>query len=255
MAYPDSAQVLRWFFTAGEPAGVIPEAISLSDYDPASLSASAVLFRDPQHRFCFGGMNRTGDTAFLAVFPGWSVGVPPNVVLTWPSSGGSRTTVTYVRTDDAGLVRSGRIIFCDGAVIRILDEDLAVIEEATIDSGEPIDIGYMDGSIWLAYPDHLLKSNRIAGSDVITSWETVPIPAVTALGLTLFRGFFDDKLVVLDGVNESIYILNPAGEIMVTLEVGGRDLERGDVMQWTLANGVNHILLVDGIGQLQEFVF
>lgn len=123
----------------------------------------------------------------------------------------------------------------------------------TIETGEPVDIDYRDGSVWLAYPDGLLRSNPAALLEDITSWETVPIPE--GMRITAIKPFRENFVVVLDGEASKIYLLHTDGSIGLTWDVPGSDHETGDIIvNWENA----YISMMDGQGKyytlMNEFV-
>jgi len=135
----------------------------------------------------------------------------------WPASNATRTGL---------VVFGGKVLFFAGSDLRLLDEStFEVLEETTISEGEPIDVEYVDGSIWLVYPDHLLKGDATQSLPNIV-WDTLMMPDdVTVTRTTNFR----DKLLVLDGVNAKLHLFDSTGQLRISWDAHGADVIRGDI--------------------------
>lgn len=198
------------------------EALNLSDVDFGSLSAAtataAHFSADQAYHFYVMGLNEAGNQQFLSAYDWPATHIITNTI---PTSTASRTGLTWF-----GGRLANRILSFAGATLRVFDHDLAVAEETLIAFDEPIDIDYQDGSIWLAYPDLLLKSNPVNHLSELTTWEPISIPAgsrVTAI--TRFR----DKIALLDGPNAKVHLMDGAGEILISWNAEGQDIEKGDI--------------------------
>ena len=173
--------------------------------------------------------------------------------LTWPSVGASRTGITYF-----GGSLADQILFFAGTTLRVLNLEFEVVEESVIDSGEPVDIEYQDGSIWLAYPDRLVRSNPAGSLSEVTTWTDVPLSDGVMITAIHRQGV---RFVVLDGVAGTINIVDTDGIVLLSWDAMGPDLERGDL---SVVEGVSRgdsgaarviIIQSDGAGRIHTFVW
>jgi hypothetical protein len=205
----------------------VPDRITLPDSDPHTWSTAYLRQTNPEHHTVIAGFNRAGNSVFLSVFPAATVAddglvEEPVETRSWPSTGGTRTGVVW-----AGPQGSGKILFFEGTTLRVLGNDFEVEDEIQIETGEPLDFDFDSGSIWLAYPDRLVRSNDTFLSEGLTSWETVIMPTGTTV--SAITSYFDDKLVVFDGSAAKLHVVSPDGEILMSTDAQGQDVDQGDV--------------------------
>jgi hypothetical protein len=233
-----------------DPPSSTAMSISLPDSDPATWSVAELNHSNLAFRICITGLLDSG-ISFLNVYR--SLSGEPVRTEQWPSSGGSRTGVIW-----AGAEASGKTVFYEGTTLRVLDDDFKVADEVQIDTGEPIDIIYQAGSIWLAYPDRLVRSNNTFLSEGFTAWETVELPlGTTVTALTRLTGPSSTPhklaLVILDGMTAKLHAMSLDGEILLTWDAQGEELVKGDVSLFTPAIGIRRILQTDGKGTLHIY--
>jgi hypothetical protein len=104
---------------------------------------------------------------------------------------------------------------------------------------------------WLAYSDHLVRSNDRFLSEGITSWTTVAIPL--EFTITAISTLFSDKLLIYDGLSGKLHALNLEGDILMSWDALGQDLTKGDAVLFVRPNGNPLILQTDGRGFLSIF--
>ena len=189
-----------------------------TDFSPHSLSVMGGTLEHWSHtpRFTtvFAGLNAARNEAFLVVKDFSST----RVTRTWPSSSANRTGLSEFGFD---------VLMFEGTTLRAVDpefEDQG--EPMIIEMGEPIDIDYLDGSVWLAYPGRLFRSNPTTSLETLTSWEEVSIPSDVSVTAIVS---FDGRLAVLDGTDNRLHLLSLQGEILLSWDAPGENLVNGDV--------------------------
>ena len=124
-----------------------------------------------------------------------------------------------------------------------------------------MDIEVVNGSIWLAYPNRLLKSNTVRDLAAVTVWEEVMIPEGASI-TAMTRVVYHPRLCLLDGRMGRIHMIDDAGHELLSWDALGSDLERGDLGYFgrfgdsgtiqTLyqSDGAGTVYLFDGFGGL-----
>jgi len=116
----------------------------------------------------------------------------------------------------------------------------------TVES-EPIDVAYVGGAIWLAYPDRLLKSNTTTSLSSVTTWETITIQPEMAI--TKICHLWERKLCVLDGQNGRLHVLDTDGSVVLSWAARGSNLGGGDIS----FSGAQNLHQIDGEGYLYVY--
>lgn len=219
-------------------------AIDLSDLDLATASVEDTSIDSPGGVMVCAFSRETDEVVMVSVStvaPEVGAPLPPSVVEAserWPSSGGTRTGVAKMGHEPAV---AGYLLF-SGTELRRLALDFALEEETTIQTGEPIDIDYQNRSIWLAYPDRLLKSTPLVTLSDLT-WEEIPLPEGTVI--TSIHTFWpNERMLMLDGVNAKIHLLEASG-IVLSWDAIGTNLEQGEITE-RVVSGV--VVQSDGRG-------
>jgi len=221
-----------------------------------------------EDRFYVAGYSETRDSAFLLAFRdstdegqsglvpgttgpafyGWRIGGYVGDVRTWPSSGGTRTGMTPFGT----VISASTLLFYEGTVLREIRPatELALVGTAALPE-QPLDIEYVQGAVWLAFPDHLLHSNPVTSIEEISSWVRVEIPQ--EITLTRFGRIWEEMFVILDGSLGKLHLLDTSGILKLSWDAFGPDLEDGDVMYYDPGNLQNSVYQSDGDGVVHQF--
>jgi hypothetical protein len=168
----------------------------------------------------------------------------------WLAPQGSRTGMTPF----GGMGTTQLTLYFAGARLFVVDTQPEVLGDLSLPSGEPIDISYQEGAVWLAYPDRLVRSNTAQILDEIVSWEDVILTddvAITAIHR------LEDKFVVLDGTHGEIHIVDTQGRSLLTWPAMGTGIERGDISVTGPRAGENRdfvgVQQTDGAGKQYTF--
>jgi len=191
------------------------------DYDARTLSGSFALEETQQtddqfrpHAFYIAGLNANNSEVYLeARFDtGWEL----QVTKRWPAAG-TRTALAHL---------GGRhLLLSAGDVLRLLSDSLKVEQQVILADGQPLDIEYQNGSIWLAYEDRLLKSNPTEDLAGIMNWETLPVTGISIQAISRFR----EDMLVLDGVNRRVHLVGGDGSVRLTWETVGTNPLAADI--------------------------
>ena len=217
--------IVRWAFLINTDGGT-QYPVELPNSDTSTLNATQLSHPNPGFRGSIVGLNTDG-TVFLAVLEDieGSGGTPnpiPAVYKTWSATGsGNRTGVVW-----ASDVFRGRIVFFEGTTLRWLNEDIELIGETSLQTGEPVSIAFQSGALWLAYQDRLVRSNDTFMSAGVTEWEEFPLPV--GVSVTSVASIFEDKLLILDGIAKKLYVMDLQGAILISWDARGTDITRGD---------------------------
>jgi hypothetical protein len=218
---------------------------------PESLSFVGVPFRaGNQDQFYISGYD--GTVVFLAAWSdgsgGWRAGFIRDVV-EWPETDVRSTGQCVFGT----MIGAEKLLLYAGRTIRSIDAGLQVVGEHELQEA-PIDIEYVAGSIWLAYADHLVKSNAVDDLASVTSWEMIPAPSGTITRMCRLK---EDKLIILDGVAGQMHVVDTAGSWLKMWDAVGTGLEKGDVAyrpstdQVSQSDGAGHVHVYNVQGDLQ----
>ena len=217
------------------------------DYDAGSLSGSFAILDTQQlddqfrpHFYHIAGFDANGSEAFLDVYERfWDV----HETMRWPATG-TRTAMAHFGRN--------HLLLSAGDLLRLLSDSLKVEEQVILADGEPLDIEYQSGSIWLAYEDRLLKSNSTEDLAGISDWERLPIPTgIKIQTISLFR----DDMIVLDSVNRKVYLVGDDGSVRLTWDTIGVNpvadvIGANNRLVQVDANFVGHLILADGVERL-----
>ena len=242
------------FAASGEPYVLTdgsPRSIGPPQSAAGTLSAAGLINSDPGFIFSVAGKNREGTEVHVSAFPGFIAPeithVDPTVTRRWPSAGGSRTGVIWA--GDA----NGKLLVYEGNELRVLSDSLVIENTVQLEAGEPVDIAYQSGSIWLAYSNRLITSNNTFLQEGVTSWQEIPLPlGVTVTSLSALYG---DRLLILDGSTGTLHAVDLQGKSLITLAAIGPDLEKGDVLFFHRPNGEPEIQQIDGEGTIHWFLW
>jgi hypothetical protein len=217
-------QGLFWHSVGGVVGFRVTESVVLSggDYSPSSLSilggSTTLSSLYPSRLLWTAGLSKLGNDVHINVADYDST----YAEISLPASGGAKTGMTLLGHTGT----ANRVVLFEGSVLRELDDSLRVLGEMAIASGEPIDIDYMDGSIWLAYPNRLLKSNPAAAVEDVTSWDAVAFP--DDIQLTAMTRF-GERMVILDAHSEEVHLMDLEGNVLLSWGAKGNDIANGDI--------------------------
>lgn len=239
-------------FILHNPPGPIVERLQLTlpQADARPLAVGGLFTNDTSLLNGVVGRNLSNTEVFISVYPSPAEGqtqfvLEPIATHRWPTTKTGGAGATWAGGS------SGRFVFYDGDLVRVLDETFQIEAEIEIEYGEPIDIDYQARSLWLAYPDRLLKSNDDPLRNGFERWSEVPIPP--SITITAFSRYFEDKLLVLDGITAKIHVMDLDGRVLLTTDGLGSALERGDIMFRIRSEGVPEVYLIDGQGHMYHF--
>jgi len=225
--------------------------LSLPEFDPSTGSVTGSHFAMTGLQFVVAGLTATtGEVAFSAFGYLQSVLTRRDAgTARWPARGATRTGLTAL-FPAYWLGENGWLLFA-GSAIRRLGDDYAEIEQIEITTGEPIDIEFNAGAFWIAYPNRLLKANGFRLEDIV-AWDEVALPE--AMTITAISRFDTDRIVVLDGVNARIYLLDGDGSVVLSWAAEGDRLEQGDIGLGDISQEPGQAVLVsDGLGIVHTY--
>lgn len=167
---------------------------------------------------------------------------PPAIELTWPAPGATRTGVSLLGDKQT----ANTVITFVGTHLRVLDDSFDVVDEDNSLIEEPVDIDFVDGFVWLAFPSYLQKG-MVSSSLSEMSWGRVDVPGGSEItAITQYK----DRLLILDGESRRISLMSSSGEILLTWGAKGTDPEFGDIGT-DLANA--RVYQSDRLGEIHVF--
>lgn len=218
--HPDRVSTKRFRGLSSTVDNGLP--VDIHDYSVPSVSAAGALGPHAGRltQFYVGWIDSRGDSARLSSYARTVEHIDEQTfhqqTVSWPSSGGSRTGVCHF-----GAVK---LLFFEGTVLRELNGLYEVMGQLAIE--EPIDILNTAGSIWLAYPDRLVRSNEVTSLDQVRTWESVPLPeGMTIQAIEGFR----QKIIVLDAESATLTLMDRDGQVLLSWPAPGTGLKAGDL--------------------------
>lgn len=223
------------------------------DYRPQTVAIHGALARhsDLQIPWYIAGVTAQNEMTFAAQSGSsyWDGTMTIDTTLVWPSVGGS-----------VGLCHfADQILVYEGTDVRVVDKRLntgfEVIETGTFNTGEPVDVVYAVESLWLAYPDRLLRSRPSGVSRLsdISSWEDLPIPSGATITAITPTHLLEGSLIILDGVNGRIHLIDGNGVILVSWDALGSNLTSGDIQTYVAQGTIGWVAQADGDGNMYSF--
>lgn len=232
--------------------------VPIDDYLPLSLNFAPAYPGSGAFAHVAVGSSLDGSRAFLVAQPEGGAILDANGGLIdfvtypavdrvdWPSEAPGRLLVTWA--GDFGQSNTSAILVREGGEILIFDEQLERRGQFAMPGGDPVDMDYADGAIWLAYQDHLIRSRVDPLSDPVPGpWERVDLPAGTSV--TAITRFRNNKLVVLDGTNSKLLVFDESDRLRLTLDAPGQRLDSGDVI-WAWSSTGHWLRVRDGEGDV-----